>query len=135
VYEKLRESERARQKLQARLGSAQQELSAAATRASGSGGAVEGEGEKGSAGSNGGGSGTPLGSGVGAVRWKGGRDRDDADAGDADKIPVYVTTLLVVGALLYFYDVPEVGKRGEVRVFKYMHLTFSSSCGRAGVHS
>jgi hypothetical protein len=89
VYEKLRESERMRNKMQHRLTAAQEELIL-------SGNGVP-ESPRGSLGQSPGG-------------WSGAKGKDDHehDAADADKIPVYFTTFLCVAALLYFYDVPDV---------------------------
>jgi hypothetical protein len=94
VYEKLRESERMRQKLQLRLTTAQEALAAArgkTNQINGRGGAPESPS-------------TPRGDGgwddVGGGGGGGGNGGDTA--------PLYFTTLLCVGALLYFYDVPDV---------------------------
>ena len=43
-----------------------------------------------------------------ALGTRGGWKGDSRDPGDADKVPLYFTTILCIGALLYFYDIPEV---------------------------
>lgn len=90
VYEKLRESERMRSRMQHRLTVAQEELILSGSRVPESPQTPEGAGRDGDG-------------------W-GGKDRvvKDGGADDPDKIPVYVTTFMCVVALLYFYDVPEV---------------------------
>ncbi len=92
MYEKLRESERMRNKMQHRLTAAQEELIL-------SGNQVP-ESPRGGVGVNGA---SPNAS------WKKEFDHDlDSDKSDADKIPVYISTFLCVCALLYFYDIPDV---------------------------
>ena len=91
VYEKLRESERMRQKLQLRLTTAQEALAAArgkTNQINGRGGAPESPS-------------TPRGDGG----WD---DVSNGGGNGGDTAPLYFTTLLCVGALLYFYDVPDV---------------------------
>ena len=89
MYEKLRESERMRNKMQLRLTAAQEELILSSN-------AVP-ESPRGS-----------LGQSPGGLSGAKGRDDHEHDAADADKIPVYFTTFMCVAALLYFYDVPDV---------------------------
>lgn len=90
VYEKLRDSERMRHKMQRRLTAAQEELILSGNRVPES----------------------PRGSVLGGERgtsFKKAEDDWDSNQGknlvDHDKIPVYVTTFACVIALLYFYDI------------------------------
>jgi|TARA_B100001540_G_scaffold312866_2_gene334725 hypothetical protein len=90
VYEKLRESERMRNKMQRRLTAAQEELIL-------SGGRVP---------ESPGGPGAP--GGDRSERLESWGDRDGGEKDDPDRIPTFVTMFLCIGALMYFYDVPDV---------------------------
>lgn len=111
-----------RLKLQVRLNSAQEQLTAGAAAAAG--GAKAGDDAPASPG------GTPA---VGSrfnhpgVAWRTTGDKDDKDAGDGDKAPLYITTLLCVVALFHFYDVPEVRK---TLVFLFLNKV-NDSCAQA----
>jgi hypothetical protein len=84
VYEKLRESERMRLKMQNRLQHAQEDLRAA-------------RGEE------------PPSPRHGSNSFRSGKDSSDtyADA-EHDKYPMYFTTALCMAAFLYVYDIPDV---------------------------